>query len=441
MVQIPRSDKRALALYIDRISPVFSSYFGKSFWSSIILQLSHENNLVRNALLCASSLFESFELPADNAASQRAFYHSYNLAMKGLRDADSPPSTEIVLTACLLFTSYEFILGSFSRGLVHYQSGLKIAESRIQRLREEKRLNSPEASFLLTHIKPILNDYTLQAAAYGALEFPSQAQTITPSERHEMPHTPESFPSLHVAHHCLSGIVHHIAISEATLDRSWDTVIAQQVRECLNQWLLSLMSYARTLGRSSLELEKWQLLFLYCNHQLAQLLFKKLVSTDETETDVTIRRRAASYKDIIDQYLEVEQGNKAKREALDLNSYIEGIVPLFVIAITAEDKNLRSEALSLLGGLKRKEANWDSEQAFKIAQVITHLEWRAKSMNHPHVKDTSRGDIEAIFRSDLLPCLHTCSVQWVSQVISIIMKLTNAKHSPSDVSYLCSAKV
>lgn len=440
MGKIPQSEKRALAFYIDRVSPVFSAYFGKSFWSSIVLQLSHENNLVRSALLCASSLFQSFELPANSAVSQREFYHSYSLAMKSLRDADSRPSTEIVLTACLLFTSYEFILGSFSQGLVHHRSGFKIAESRIQQLREERRLDTPEASFLLTHIKPILNDYALQAAAYGAVTFPTQEQVITPNERHELPYTPKSFPSLHVAHHCLSGIVHHITISEATLDGPWDTVMARQVRECLDQWPLSLMEYARTRGRSSIELEKRQLVFLDCNHQLATLLFEELVSKDATEADVGIQRKASSYRGIISRFQEVEQDDKATREAPGLDNYIEGIIPLFVIAVTAEDKQVRSEALSLLGSMKRKEANWDSEQAFKIAQVIIQLERRALSKKDVDFKDTSRSDIQAIFRNDTLPCLHTSSVQWVSQVMCTIMKLADAKHSPSDVFYLCSAR-
>lgn len=384
-----------------------------------MLQVGQEHDIVRSALVSAASLVGSFEVPEKQIELRTEFYRNYNMAIRNLRAADPPPTTEALLTACLLFTSFEFVLGSVGQGLVHCRSGLEIAKARIKTLKEQGRLDNPEASFLLTYINPIMTDYALQARAYGTALLPPEDLARAQPGRHEIPHVPACFPSIHQAHHCLSGLIHHIAVSGASSERPWKDAKAQQLSQCLQRWPLALDGCEKQLGLVEVDLHREALTFLRCNLRFAEMLLSNLMS-DEDDEDLVSRSRLSRYPSILEQYKNVEKESPAEDDTTQydvpkMDAYVEGIVPLFIIAITSTKKTaVRIEALRCLKALRRAEANWNSQKAFQVASSIIELHSMDSAGSIFH-----QSYIRGMYQRDSLPCLHTASVQWVSQLRKI----------------------
>jgi hypothetical protein len=101
------------------IAPNLSGYFDSEFWSSLVLQLSQDEDAVRHAVaaICAT-----------HQAKEPVALEESNAAIRCLSTKIRTNTTTAIvpLVACVLFSCREFMGGSVDSALLHVFSGLRI---------------------------------------------------------------------------------------------------------------------------------------------------------------------------------------------------------------------------------------------------------------------------------------------------------------------------
>ena len=97
------ADRRAFQFFVERTAPILSAYFGRSFWSTMLPQVSMFQPAVKHALIALSSVTEDIEDAGVDPSDDKLFQSSYSSAVKSLAAKESPPSIQFFLMACLVF--------------------------------------------------------------------------------------------------------------------------------------------------------------------------------------------------------------------------------------------------------------------------------------------------------------------------------------------------
>ena len=137
--------------------------------------------------------------------------------------------------------------------------------------------------------------------------------------------------------------------------------------------------------------------FLRNQHRLAQVLLSVALSGEKSPW--------AFDKFSFDFAWILAQHESVKFDKVLANETVELIAPLFIIAVKAGMKEVRSEAIRLLERTNRVEAYWDSQTALQIAQDLIAWELLAEFPTQ---------DEQLHAPAPLSICLHNISGMWVS---------------------------
>jgi len=137
---IVRSNERhALHFYINFTAPQISGPFGSVFWQQMILQAAYKDRPILHALIGLGSLHEGIVQSTSQADLERNPRYTFalrhvNNAIKSMRvdpnnrEAKSP-SLRLVLTLCVLLTTFEAFQGRSTDVLKHTMQGIKLFDS------------------------------------------------------------------------------------------------------------------------------------------------------------------------------------------------------------------------------------------------------------------------------------------------------------------------
>ena len=403
------SSRRALSYYKERAAPIFSAYFGKSFFNTLILQMSHNEPIVRDALIGAAIIVESVESqdPADRCRLRAEFYTIYNKAIGVITSSSNSPSSEAVVTACVLFACYEMVNGSIEYGIAHVRAGLNIAQSRLTWLADNEKLNNPEGKFLREQMQPIMAGFATQAYIYGTDLLPPKQIAEIASEHYELPYIPDTFANIYQAHHCLSGVIHHIAVTRKYVGCAYDWEHIRVLEGLLSKWTCAFDQYEEELDVKHRPAQRMEVTALRCNLGVAIVVLKALklgVNQLETTTDVF----SEDFSAILHLYLGMGPDTYQNQDTIECgatSSLVEFIPPLFIVAITTSSDQQQAVATWMLESMNRKEANWSSGEAAGIAKRIIHT----RAGERPELDPTNLSTPEYGVVST---CLHTASIQW-----------------------------
>ncbi|KZL70457.1 C6 zinc finger protein, partial [Colletotrichum tofieldiae] len=142
---------RAMHFYHRIAAPALAGSLNKTFWITIVMQVSDEEPVAGHAVLALSSLYESFSKGV-HEATPFAVWH-YNEAIKILR---TTKDRALVLFACVLFICIELLRRNPQAAIAHCRHGINI-------------LNEipTESDFLHNHVVPTMRQFSLVPYYYG----------------------------------------------------------------------------------------------------------------------------------------------------------------------------------------------------------------------------------------------------------------------------------
>ncbi|KEF63805.1 uncharacterized protein A1O9_01783 [Exophiala aquamarina CBS 119918] len=374
-------DKRSFQFWVEQAAPVFSCYFGHSFWTQMLpkLGLDASRPAVQHMLLATSSLVESTTLDGVALDENLVFQSHY---MKAIQETAASPQTETVLMACLLFACCEFVQGSILAGLHHIHAGLNIIHEWATSNNETK-----ESTLIIDTITPIFLAYIDKAPTYGMGDVTTCtaqcAQLVRPNL--ELP-VIGHIGSLRYAQCALDGIGHHVA---RLADWRRSALVASpphKVKELLADWWNQFQQFEAKMPETHRQRYSLSLQLLSISHTLLSIMAKASGSPGESV-----------YRDFDKEFawIVTKFDRLARTWAKDPSSkFISGrdhlerhagyIAPLFFTAVKCRNPQIRTAALRHLLNLRVAENNWTSCTAYRMARKIMEIE-HSRAISKPRI--------------------------------------------------------
>lgn len=124
-------DRQILHYFCVQGSHEIANYFNIDFWTKTVLQQSHQDSVVRQALVSLGALhldFTTTGVPGSDSSKHGALAQ-YGRAIHALRrrvEKPDPGTVKTALTCCILFYCFEAALGDSTAALRHLDSGLDL---------------------------------------------------------------------------------------------------------------------------------------------------------------------------------------------------------------------------------------------------------------------------------------------------------------------------
>ncbi|PKY04962.1 hypothetical protein P168DRAFT_318002 [Aspergillus campestris IBT 28561] len=384
-----------------------SGWFTSYFWQSLVLQMTHEDAVVRRAAIALGALH------IEGAARRHpggAFYalQYYGQSMSGLRHQLGrgklmPDEADVCLTTCLLLTCFEVVRQEFQSAQMHYESGMKILQLCSN--------DSPEPETLRRQRQ--LPYYTRALVEHFAL---LEIQIISFFEW--KPNNPSigwvygRISDIHIpdAFHTIQEAKGTFALLKSTaLNRIMQETNAKSFpihRVDLNDGLPTLPDITETnddqpgpgdLGNLIMGvqqvLERWYQAFealmvalpptLDAEQQRMALVLRFLYIIFKIALVRNPVRGEMSYDDLLPEF---EEALDQARAALSLRDTLEAerssmfalglgvIYPLFFIAVRCRHRTLRYRALDILSLAPHREGFWEATSATRVTRALVELE-------------------------------------------------------------------
>lgn len=171
---------RSFAYFRKNTSAQFAAPFGNEFWEYLVLQIGERERCVKHALVALGALHESFtdehlrpfrlqssaipHLPRrSNWKLTNVAIESYTRALGALKKhilPDTYDGLHISLLCSILFTSFEWLRGSYDAATTHLQSGLCIL---CQWSASSTSISTPTAHFIRKQLVPMFIRLSIQA--------------------------------------------------------------------------------------------------------------------------------------------------------------------------------------------------------------------------------------------------------------------------------------
>jgi hypothetical protein len=183
--QVPGSqkDRQMLHYFCVQASHDLSGYLSSEFWSKVVLQCSHTEPVVRNALVALSSVHLDFvtqESPHGQQSHEggRNVEASlqYSRAVRQLRrhlSSTAQPSIKVVLICCILFYCFESSYGDYDSAREHLRCGLVILQTaRANRINDRPSSDSVQSHDDIEQLSQIFSRLDLQAMMFDDMRMP-----------------------------------------------------------------------------------------------------------------------------------------------------------------------------------------------------------------------------------------------------------------------------
>jgi hypothetical protein len=388
------NDQRSFQIWIEQGAPIFSFYFGHSFWTSLLPAIGMSQPAVKHMLLTTAAVVETATLGGAPLAENK-FYQSHYT--KAIEATVSSSHTANVLLACLMFASCEFMQGSIASGLYHVNAGLNIIGEWYVSPQSSTLKNSKEAKLIIDAIGPIFLAYIDKAPTYGFGDVTTIATKCTDviNLNFELPCI-GSFTAIHHAEHALDGIGHHVARLMDWIRKPYQVSSAQQIQALLADWHTSFDRFEATMMRTANKQHTLPMQLLRVHSVMMSIMLRCMTTPNEAQYE----QYSEEFKWVLDKYDSFfklwAQDETVKFFGRNGRSHYQlgYIPPLFFTAVKCRDPTVQSTALKHLARLKVVENNWSSCVAYAIAKKTIELEQARKSKHGPpgrvHEKDRIR---------------------------------------------------
>ncbi|PYI10622.1 hypothetical protein BO78DRAFT_414700 [Aspergillus sclerotiicarbonarius CBS 121057] len=170
-------ESRALEFFFHKSATHLGGYFGASFWSRMVLQLSLNEPSIRHAIAAIGLLYEAegtWAAPVtawQTSQTDRAL-HLYNRAIRAIVDKASVgiDAVPLVITASVLFASFEFLRQNATAAASHVMNGLNLVWTWRQHRDRPNQLEGSRAHWVDVELTPTLLCFSVNTYEHAGLK-------------------------------------------------------------------------------------------------------------------------------------------------------------------------------------------------------------------------------------------------------------------------------
>lgn len=365
-------EQRLLHFFRTFTAPKLAGHFSPDFWERRVVQAAYVEPAIRHAAIAIAAVHQDFVGWYQNKVydpSIQAFaFRQYTKAISYLYQLMSTQTQQfdITLISCILFISFDCLLGNHESAIIHLKSGLKILEDiKMKKTPATHTLNEWEREF-----SPLLLSLGIQAASFANPKQRVDRLALWVALKNAgLSSQPTRFHSLDEARHALDTLTAEITVDRtAANDRVMErqcpnprgneslrhVAVMQQWSDTFERFFLESMPEERTvitkhdLGASLLKLHS--------------LIFSIVIESPEPN----YRR----FEDVLahcEFLIAAKIDTPFSNENLNFTATLGIIAPLFFTVLRAPSRSFQQRAIDLLTRAPGREGTWDADDALRIA--------------------------------------------------------------------------
>ncbi|KAI1863055.1 hypothetical protein JX265_009101 [Neoarthrinium moseri] len=421
------SAQRALQYFQFETAEQFSGCFQDEFWTTLVLQISQQEDCVCHALIALATLHEHFRdkhssLPKTIVQSSAARETGIDLPQRQQYDRAAKHYTkaigllqshifskgfdnlEVTLLCCLLCAGFEILRGFYNAAQTHIQGGITIIakwQSQESGIRGTSP-SSPKGYLVRRTLAPMFSRLAMQATLFSDVQPTcSKNHSSLISCTADLGERGHRFESLTLARDAIHSLLWQIFFlpTRGHLKTNIKSNRSRNKRRAdfamrLDEWYAALTGYLNTVktqeyigGDRGKRRAATSSLMLY--YKAARVMISTCLQDDEMMFDDfedDFRHIVNEAEDLLlplaYQSLSTEQCQRyqAKVSHFSLES---GIVPvLYYVALKCRVPQIRYRALALMSDTpNRREGVWESAAAALVAGQIVEIEERRREGN------------------------------------------------------------
>ncbi|KAI5461860.1 hypothetical protein BGZ63DRAFT_424714 [Mariannaea sp. PMI_226] len=370
---------RGLDYFHQNLAAKLDGQFDSTFWSKLVLQLSHSEPSIRHAVSAISVIYQDVESslrhPAGYVNANPEAQQEWNTAVRSLsaRIQVHPNSNLVPLVCCLLFTCAEFLIGNIELSMIHVLNGFNILTALRANLKAApaigSNLSSNDLKSIEDHIVPMFSRLNVLCSLAGR-ETPSiHAPTVQDDSPHE--DLADSRQRLvKILDTCIRFI--GAASSKAAMFQiDVDDLVEQVKLEArLDAWhdqlgeLLEQMQAAGDLAKQ----DEFNLLLVH--YKVIYIWIRVCTTAEETATDSYL----SDFEELVHYAEQTTKSGVGIAAPLPLSFDIHILGPLYYTALKCRHPSTRRRALEMLRLAPRREGLWNAHHAYVTAKRVIELE-------------------------------------------------------------------
>ncbi|KAJ4289035.1 hypothetical protein N0V90_011377 [Kalmusia sp. IMI 367209] len=403
--RIPGSqkDRQLLHYFCVQGSHDLAGFLNFDFWTRTVLEQSHQEPTVRQALVSLSSLHLDCTTASSGAARNETLMQ-YGKALRMLQKRLRTPGTDATRTALvcsILFHCFEATIGNSQAAMHHLQGGLSMLSSCHQQ--------SLERTEELDVLSLELERLDLQATLF--YDQPSAHVVSEKDENSNDAPNVNSFRRLSDAHRTLVKLIYrgfhlisdNIPHKFASREFVPPPVLQQKLElsKSLHQWKAMFDAFKEKLDQEAIKEYGCQILLIHWH--LATMLLDAVYPVDRTVFCASPNPRAMHVLELVEGVLaRTTQQNPASPTSRPpqrvISSEIGVVAPLFALALKCADDEVCDRALELLNTTQRREGLWEaSHMASMIQQLRDARERRLANADEEFLVKARSQSLEQLF--------------------------------------------
>ncbi|OAA59536.1 Zn(2)-C6 fungal-type DNA-binding domain protein [Niveomyces insectorum RCEF 264] len=393
---------RGLDFFHQRLAAELDGRFDDAtFWSRLVLQLSHAEASVRHAVAAISATYQDVEAslrhPAGYVDANPEAQRAWNAAVKSLaaRIQAHPHAYLVPLVCCLLFTCIEFLRGNIESAMLHVESGFNIlAPLRCTTSHGDAAVMDDDAGkprlsahddlgAVEEHIVPMFSRLRMLCSLARRWTPPLHGPPAREREDAPLDDLVDARRRLfEISDDCIRFI--DVAIAKAAAFQiGLDDLVEQAKRQTrLDAWrdqldaLLQRMPAAEAAGGNPAKQDALHLLLVH--YKVLYIWLRVCTTVAETATDAY----HADFDELVRHAEHVVKktpgvdGAPAAPQPQPLSLEVHVLGPLYYAALKCRQPAIRRRALDLLQWAPRREGLWNAHHAYVTARRVIELEER-----------------------------------------------------------------
>lgn len=373
---------RGLEFFHQNLAAKLDGQFDSSFWSRLVLQLSHSEPSVRHAVSAISNIYRDVESslrhPEGYVSANPEAQQEWNKAIRSLsaRIQARPNSNLVPLVCCLLFTCIDFLRGNVETSMLHVESGLNILAAARRNSHADHEIGSDisktDLQTIENHVVPVFAGLSVLSSLAGRTTPPIYAPTAEDSPHEDLADSRRRL--LEVSDACIR-FIGKACLKVATFQVDVDDLVDQvRLQTRLDAWRKQLGKLVDRTQAGDNPVKQDALSLLLVNYKVIYIWLRVCTTAGETATDFYL----ADFDELVhyaEQIAQTRAGEETARpQPLSFDTQTLG--PLYYAALKCRHPATRRRALELLQFAPLREGLWNAHHAYLTAKRVIELEER-----------------------------------------------------------------
>jgi hypothetical protein len=410
-----QKDRQILHYFCVQGSYEIAGWCNTNFWTRDVLQQSHRDPVVRQALISLGSLHLEYVTTStpENGIAGGETLDQYGKALRALRrrlEKRDPEARRTALTCCILFYCVEAALGNSEAAMCHLKTGLNLLSPHDHRYGYEKA----EDFDALSHVFEGLD---LQATLFDDERKPHLVLMTDFEHGNCDTNIINSGAFLHLdeAHHALvklqNGLFQFLTTNVSHKFYTKDSLPASILKQkCaltkeFKSWLCRFNHLKTRKSQDEETMSRIQILLIHW--QMSVMFLEANYPADQSVFAATPNFKAEEILNLAENMLRrTGKNNTSNKIGGDLRRNLSsetGIVaPLFALAMKCSDQQVCNRAIELLAASRRREGLYDAQSMVAIIQqFVLARQQKRPQFDEQCSKELTDSSFEKVFELEL----------------------------------------